>query len=67
MYKFKLDSINIFTILLGIEDAFAANRIASMIGIESGHAIESNLGILRAIYELGARYMTLTHQCNTPW
>ena len=51
----------------GIEEAFASGKIASLIGVESGHAINSNLAILRSLYELGARYMTLTHGCNTPW
>ena len=51
----------------GVQSAMAAGKIASLIGVESGHAINSNLGILRAMYELGVRYVTLTHNCNTPW
>jgi len=51
----------------GIEEAFKAGKIASLIGVESGHAIGSSLAILRTLYREGARYMTLTHGCNTPW
>jgi len=50
-----------------IETAWAGGKIASMIGVESGHAIGSSLPILRTLYAMGARYMTLTHVCNTPW
>lgn len=50
-----------------IELAFANGKLASMIGVESGHAIGSSLPLLRTIYAMGARYMTLTHVCNTPW
>lgn len=42
-------------------------RIASMIGIEGGHAIENSLDLLRNYHRLGARYMTLTHSSNTAW
>jgi len=43
------------------------NRIAILIGVEGGHMIDSNLAILRTYFELGARYLTLTHSRNTPW
>ncbi len=44
-----------------------SGRIASMIGIEGGHQINESLAVLRQMYELGARYMTLTHVLNTRW
>ena len=47
--------------------AFADGRIASMLGAEGGHSINSSLGVLRALYRLGVRYMTLTHNDNVPW
>ena len=50
-----------------VRQAFAAKRIASLYGVEGGQAIESSFSILRILYQLGVRYMTLTHNCNTPW
>lgn len=47
--------------------AFRAGRIASVMGMEGGHVIENSLGALRSFYDLGARYMTLTHSANTDW
>ena len=44
-----------------------AGRIASLIGMEGGHSIGNNLAALRAFYDLGARYMTITHFANTDW
>lgn len=47
--------------------AHKAGRIASLIGVEGGHQINDSLDVLRAYYDLGARYMTLTHSSNTAW
>lgn len=50
-----------------IENAMAQGKLASIIGMEGGHSIGSSLAVLRQMYDLGARYMTLTHFKNTPW
>jgi len=46
---------------------FHKGKVASMLGMEGGHAIENSLGALRAFYALGVRYMTLTHNVTLDW
>jgi membrane dipeptidase len=58
------------TLALTAADIEAANKvgkIASLLGMEGGHAIENSLGALRVYYDLGARYMTLTHNVTLDW
>jgi membrane dipeptidase len=47
--------------------AMAQKKFPSFLGMEGGHAIENSLGALRVYYDLGARYMTLTHNVTLDW
>jgi membrane dipeptidase len=61
------DTFRLATTAAGIRAAHRAGRIASMLGMEGGYALENSLGPLRAYYDLGVRYMTLTHNTHTDW
>jgi membrane dipeptidase len=50
-----------------LEKARAGDRVGSLMGAEGGHSIDCSLGVLRCLHALGVRYMTLTHNSNTPW
>src|SRR6202042_1048578 len=50
-----------------VQRIFAAGRVASLLGAEGGHSIASSMGVLRALYALGVRYLTLTHNANVAW
>lgn len=48
-----------------IRRVFSQGKIASLMGVEGSHMLGNSLAPLRIYYELGARYLTLTHTCNT--
>jgi membrane dipeptidase len=50
-----------------VDRIFAAGKVASLIGAEGGHSIASSMGVLRVLYRIGVRYLTLTHNANVPW
>ncbi|MFX4290968.1 dipeptidase [Streptomyces bohaiensis] len=55
------------TTAAGMEAARREGRIASLMGAEGGHSINNSMGTLRGLYELGVRYMTLTHNDTIDW
>ena len=61
------DELELARTAADIRRIIAAGRIASLIGLEGGHAIGNSLSALRMFYDLGVRYLTLTHSENTDW
>src|ERR1700761_936651 len=61
------DRLELATTAADVERIFAAGKVASLLGAEGGHAINNSLGVLRSLYALGVRYMTLTHNNNVGW
>lgn len=61
---------DVFELALSSNDVERIRRqgkIACLIGVEGGHSIENSIANLRRLYELGARYMTLTHSATLDW
>src|SRR5258706_884155 len=68
--RFIAKSPDRLALALSAEDIrrdFKQGKIGSLLGLEGGHAIENSLGALRAYYDLGVRYMTLTHNVTLDW
>jgi membrane dipeptidase len=61
------ESLEMATTSKEVERIMGEGRVASLLGIEGGHAIENSLGALRAFSDLGVRYMTLTHSATLDW
>lgn len=61
------DELGLATSAAEAEAAFASGRIASLLGAEGGHSIDSSLDALAELRRRGVRYLTLTHNENTPW
>ena len=50
-----------------VRATYKRGKVGSLLGLEGGHAIENSLALLRQYYDLGARYMTLTHNVTLDW
>ena len=61
------DALELALTAADVERIFAAGRLASLLGAEGGHVIAGSLGVLRMLYALGVRYLTLTHNANVGW
>jgi membrane dipeptidase len=67
MIKHYSETFSLVLTASGIQEVFQQGKIASLLGMEGGHGLEDSLGALRAFYDLGVRYMTLTHSLTLDW
>jgi membrane dipeptidase len=67
MVRYNSNYLQFATSVQGIKDAIHNRKIASLIGLEGGHQIGESLAALRLYYEMGVRYLTLSHVCHTSW
>ena len=61
------DDLVLATTAEEVRRAYAQHKIAALMGMEGGHMIDNDLGLLRMYAALGVRYLTLTHGANTQW
>ena len=61
------DDLTMAVSVADIRRAVYQKRIAVLLGMEGGHMINEDLGLLRVYAALGVRYLTLTHSLNTTW
>jgi membrane dipeptidase len=61
------DALELAFTAADVQRIMDTGKVASLMGAEGGHSIACSLGTLRALYLLGVRYMTLTHNLNLPW
>jgi membrane dipeptidase len=61
------DGLVLVTNASGIREAVAHGKVAALMGLEGGHMIANDLGVLREYFQAGVRYMTLTHSVNVDW
>src|SRR5260370_13809725 len=59
--------LSLATTAAEVREAHKQGKIAALMGVEGGHMINSDLGVLRRYAALGVRYMTLTHSGNDEW